>query len=220
LIAAGAAESRTIEYKRMIYGSAHADYSELLADTSSFANTSGGDLVLGMDAANGIPTTIMPLAGPLDPEILRLEQIVRGGLQPRIANIAFRPVPIQAGGSVLIIRVPRSFNPPHRITRQGSNRFWARSAAGKYEPDVTELRSLFNAAPQLAQRIRDFRSAAKIAAGAAPVPLMVPWCPYRARRAAFCVRCEPQSSACTNPAGFRSLRAQWRLDGPRQPYQL
>jgi hypothetical protein len=173
LIAASATESRTIEYKRTIYGSAHADYSELLADTSSFANTSGGDLVLGMDAANGIPTSITPLTNPIDPEILRLEQIIRGGLQPRIANIAFRAVPT-AGGNVLIIRVPRSHQTPHRVTRQGSNRFWARSAAGKYEPDVTELRSLFNAAPQLAQRIRDFRSdrVAKIAAAAAPVPLM------------------------------------------------
>jgi hypothetical protein len=31
----------------MTYGNMHADYSEFLADTSSFANTSGGDLVRG-----------------------------------------------------------------------------------------------------------------------------------------------------------------------------
>jgi hypothetical protein len=75
---------------------------------------------------------------------------------------------------VLVIRVGRSYNPPHRITRQGSNRFWARSAAGKYEPDVNELRTLFNAGPQLADRIRNFRvdRIAKIAAGEAPVRLM------------------------------------------------
>jgi hypothetical protein len=174
LITAGAAESRTIDYKRMIYGDAHADYSEFLADASSFANTSGGDLVLGMDATNGIPTEITPLSTPMDGEILRLEQIARGGLQPRIANIAFHAVPIQAGGNVLIIRVPRSYNAPHRIIRQGSNRFWARSAAGKYEPDVNELRTLFSAGPQLVDRIRDFRldRIAKIAAGQAPVQLM------------------------------------------------
>jgi hypothetical protein len=83
-------------------------------------------------------------------------------------------VPIQAGGNVLIIRIPRSYSSPHRITRQGKNRFWARSAAGKYEPDVNELRRLFNAGPQLADRIRDFRldRIAKIAAGQAPVQLM------------------------------------------------
>ena len=40
LIDDGAAESRTIDYKRTIYGTADSDYSEFLADTSSFANTS------------------------------------------------------------------------------------------------------------------------------------------------------------------------------------
>src|SRR5262249_21718589 len=104
LITAGAAESRTIDFKRTIYGQSNADYSEFLADTSSFPNTSGGDLVIGMDATNGIPTAITALTMPLDPEILRLEQVVRGGLQPRIANIDFHAIPIQAGGNVLIIR--------------------------------------------------------------------------------------------------------------------
>ena len=174
LITSGAAESRTIDYKRTTYGNAHTDYSEFLADASSFANTSGGDLVLGIDAINGIPTAVTPLTVQMDPEKLRLEQIARGGLQPRIANIEFHPVPLQAGGNVLIIRIPRSYNPPHRVIRQGSNRFWARSAAGKYEPDVNELRALFHAGPQLADRIRNFRldRIAKIAAKQAPVQLM------------------------------------------------
>jgi len=174
LITVGAAESRNIEYKRTTYGPAHADYSEFLADTSSFANTSGGDLVLGIEATNGIPAAITPIAMPIEAEILRLEQIARGGLQPRMANIAFHPVPIRGGGNVLIIRVSRSYNPPHRVIRQGSNRFWARSAAGKYEPDVNELRLLFNASPLLADRIRNFRldRIAKIGAGETPVQLM------------------------------------------------
>jgi hypothetical protein len=74
------------------------------------------------------------------------------------------------------VRIPRSFNPPHRIIRQGKghNRFWARSSAGKYEPNVDELRGLFTLAPQLADRIRGFRldRVAQIAAGASPVPLL------------------------------------------------
>lgn len=174
LIAAGAAESRSIDYKRTIYGNAHADYSEFLADVSSFGNTGGGDVVLGMDASNGIPTEITPLTMPMDAEVLRLEQVARGGLQPRIANFSLHVVPIQGGGNVLILRIPRSYNAPHRIIRQNSNRFWARSAAGKYEPDVNELRTLFNAGPQLADRIRNFRldRIAKIAAGQAHVQLM------------------------------------------------
>jgi hypothetical protein len=174
LITAGAAESRSIDYKRTTYGDRHADYAEFLADVSSFANTAGGDLVLGVDAKNGIPTDITPLIVPMDKEILRLEEVARGGLQPRIANFSPHVVEIRGGGNVLILRVPRSYNAPHRVIREKSIRFWARSAAGKYEPDVNELRTLFNAGPQLADRIRNFRldRIAKIAAGQAPVQLM------------------------------------------------
>jgi hypothetical protein len=173
LIGAGAPESRYIEYKRQAYGNAHADYSEFLADISSFANTAGGDVVIGMESRDGIPIAVHPLTMPIDAEILRLEQVARGGLQPGLANIEFHAIAV-SGGSVLLIRIPRSFTPPHRIIRQGSNRFWARSNAGKYEPDVNELRNLFLAGPQLAERVRDFRRdrIAKLVAGHGPVLLM------------------------------------------------
>ncbi len=204
LIAAGAPESRSIDYKRTSYGNANSDYSEFLADISSFANTSGGDLVLGMDATNGVPITFAPLTMPMDSEILRLEQIARGGLQPRIANISFRAIPVQ-GGCVLLIRAPRSYNSPHRIIRQGSNRFWARSAAGKYEPDVNELRALFNYGPQLAHRIRDFRleRIAKIAGGQAPVQLM--------NRGILVIHVVPLSAFDNSPSlPFRQIEQDFR----------
>jgi hypothetical protein len=174
LIDGRASEGRLIDYKRTTYGSGNADHSEFLADVSSFANTAGGDIVLGVAATDGIPTEFVPLELSMDAEVLRLEQMARSGLQPRIANIAFKPVPIERGGQVLIIRIPRSYNPPHRVVRQGSNRFWARSSAGKYEPDVDELRALFTAVPLLADRVRDFRldRLAKISTGQAPVQLM------------------------------------------------
>jgi hypothetical protein len=174
LIRARVSESRSIDYKRETYGNSRDDYAEFLADLSSFANTAGGDLVIGMAAADGIPTAITAFQGSHDAEILRLDEIARGGLQPCLPSITFHPVPIQAGGHVIIIRVPRSYNPPHRVIRQGSTRFWARSSAGKYEPNVDELRTLFTLAPQLMDRMRSFRAdrIAKIAADQGPVQLM------------------------------------------------
>jgi Putative DNA-binding domain len=175
LIDGRASETRDIEYKRDTYGNADKDHAEYLADVSSFANTAGGDLVIGMTASNGVPTGFAPLTVDVDAEILRLENIARSGLQPRILNLAMRAVPVP-GGHVLVIRVPRSYNPPHRVIRQGTgqNRFHARSSAGKYEPNVDELRLLFLSAPRLADRIRDFRveRVARIAANDAPVPLL------------------------------------------------
>jgi hypothetical protein len=176
LIDGEASETRDIEYKKETYGATDKDHAEYLADVSSFANTAGGDLVIGMCATNGVPTEFAPLTLDPDAEIVRLENIARSGLQPRILNLATQPVPLKGGGCALVVRIPRSYNPPHRLIRQGTGqfRFYARSSAGKYEPNVDELRALFTRAPQLADRIRDFRidRVAKIAANDAPVNLL------------------------------------------------
>jgi hypothetical protein len=176
LIDGRASETRDIEYKRDSYGNADKDHGEYLADISSFANAAGGDIIVGMTARGGVPTGFSPLQIDSDAEILRLENIARTGLQPRIFGLVIRGVPIAGGGSILVVRIPRSYNQPHRIIRQGTgqHRFYARSSAGKYEPNVDELRLLFGRAPQLAERMRDFRfeRIAKIVANDAPVPLV------------------------------------------------
>lgn len=174
LIEAGVAESREIEYKRETYGTNDDAKAEFLADVSSFANTIGGDLIIGMADTKGIPTAFEPFTGDQNAEILRLESMARDGLRPRIANLQPKAVPLSQGGAALVIRVPRSYNPPHRVIFKGKNRFWARSSAGKYEPDVDELRAIFTLAPQLTDRIRGFRidRTAKIVGGETPVALM------------------------------------------------
>lgn len=179
LIDTGAAESRDIEYKTATYGGNDEARAEFLADVSSLANTVGGDLIIGMAADNGIPAAIVPLAmADIGKECLRLESMARDGLEPRIPDLQIKSVPLSGGGAAILVRVPRSYNPPHRVVYKGKNRFWARSSAGKYEPDVDELRTLFTLAPQLADRIRSFRAdrVAKITVGEAPVALMGTFC--------------------------------------------
>lgn len=172
LIAARTPEASVIEYKRETYGNALRDDLEFLADVSSLANTSGGDLIIGIAATQGIPDEAAPFTGDADAEINRLETRARAGLQPRI-SLATKAVPVQ-GGHILVLRIGRSFNPPHRIIRENSNRFWARSTAGKYEPNVDQLRDLFTLAPRIADRTRDFRAArlVRLASADAPVTLM------------------------------------------------
>ena len=102
-----------------------------------------------------------------------IQGIARTGLEPRVRNLRVRAVGLAGGGCILIVRVPRSFIPPHRVTYKNRNRFWARASSGKYEPNVEELRHLFNEAPRLAERFASFRMdrLIKIAAGETPVPL-------------------------------------------------
>jgi predicted HTH transcriptional regulator len=55
------AEKRDIDYKRDTYGNRDQDYGEFLADVSSFANTAGGEIVIGMTEQAGVPTGFSPL---------------------------------------------------------------------------------------------------------------------------------------------------------------
>ena len=80
LLDAQAAETRDIEYKRETYGRTDRDIAEYLADISSFANTAGGDLIIGMSEQNGVPTGFAPLDVAPDAETARLEEIARTGL--------------------------------------------------------------------------------------------------------------------------------------------
>jgi len=173
LIEGTAAESLTIEYKRDTYGADDRSKAEFLADVSSLANTRGGDLIIGMDAPAGVPTALVPFSGDADAERLRFEQMARSGLEPRIPNLQTRAVPVRSGFAI-IVRVPQSYAAPHRIIFGGRNRFVARSSAGKYDPNVAELRTMFAFGPELAERMRAFRfdRIVRMLAGASVVPLL------------------------------------------------
>jgi Putative DNA-binding domain len=168
----GVPESQTIDYKRDTYGNSDSDKREFLADITSFANALGGDIVIGIDEANGLPTAIVPITGDIDAEVRRLESIALTGIEPRLTNLRIRPVPV-TGGHVIIVRVPRSYIPPHRVIAQSSNRFYARAGTKKYEPNVEQLRHLFTDAPRMVERIRSFQTdrLVKIAGGDTPIPM-------------------------------------------------
>src|SRR4051812_13588596 len=92
LIDAKTPEAHRIEYKRQTYGGKDEDRAEFLADVSSFANALGGDLIIGMAASKGVPTSFVPYAADADAEQQRLEQMARNGLEPSIANLATRAI--------------------------------------------------------------------------------------------------------------------------------
>ena len=167
-------ESREIEYKAELPGNGVDDKCEFLYDVSAFANCIGGDLVYGVSESQGIPTDVhgIEIADP-GQVILRLESIIRDGIQPRIMGIATRVVSLANYKSVIIIRIPRSWIIPHMVIYQGRQRFYSRNSRGKYPLDVGELRAAFLGSAQLTERVRNFRleRLARITSGDAPAPL-------------------------------------------------
>jgi hypothetical protein len=165
---------KTIEYKLMLPATSDRDKKEFLADVSSFANASGGDLIYGMREEDATAVELVGLdALSIDKEILRLEGIIRDGLDPRLPNVTITPLTLKSGRVSFVIRVPRSWMLPHRVKYGGTSRFYSRTSAGKYELDVSELRPLFGLSSTATERIRNFRTErlSKIMADELPVTL-------------------------------------------------
>ena len=147
LITAQAPEGLRIDYKRDLYGNSDADKREALKDISAFANAFGGHLIIGIEEQNGLPTAAPGILN-INPDdvLLRLEQLVLSGIEPRIQGIRIRPIPLANGAFCFVLRVPRSWYPPHRVSAQKSNRFWIRNSSGTHEASIEELRTLFTLA--------------------------------------------------------------------------
>jgi hypothetical protein len=176
LVSGSVPEGRTIEYKAELPAGTNDEKIKFLRAVTSLANTAGGDLIIGVQAQRGIPTAVPGLlVAPADQdgEKLRLENILRDGVQERVRLVSFRYVPLTGGNVVLLVRVPKSFNAPHRVTIGGHSDFYARNSSGAYRLDVPELRQAFLQAPTVAARMKAFREdrLAQIAAGQPPVPL-------------------------------------------------
>src|SRR5262249_43692703 len=149
---------------------------ELLKDVSSFINTAGGHIVIGMDEVGGLPTDLVGTNLDIDAEKQRLENLFRTCLEPRVVGLRMRPVALSNGRNALLIRLPKSWNPPHAVLFRGSRRYFVRNSSGVHEASVDELRAMFTASATLFDRIGEFHSRRQgaVHSGKTPIQLAEP----------------------------------------------
>jgi len=123
----------------------------------------------------GKPTAAPGLEG-IDPnkEILRLEQMILSGIDPRIPGVHTKGIPGFQAGPVIVMRIPKSWTAPHMVVFKKLSRFYSRNSAGKYQLDVGEIRAAFAMSEEIPRRIRQFRDerVARIIADEGPLPLL------------------------------------------------
>lgn len=159
LVETRAAESRHLEFKRQLPDGTDQGKVKFLRSVTAFANTAGGDLIYGIDAVEGEANSITSLDVQSRDQVLqRLESLCAAGADPRLSGVQFRWVSLTGGGASLVVRVPQSWNAPHRVTASNHNHFYGRNSAGVYPMDVVELRRAFTLSGEVAQRIRTFRA--------------------------------------------------------------
>ncbi len=72
IVSKGVAESRTLEFKRELPVGSDPGKKEFLADVSSFANTTGGDIRFGVDELDGVTNAAEGVhVANVDAELLR-----------------------------------------------------------------------------------------------------------------------------------------------------
>lgn len=157
-------EGRSLDYKQTLALNGSEDKKEFLADISSFANADGGVIIYGISEQqddkgknNGLPRKILGLQeANLDEVSLRIENIIRDGISPRIIGISIKRIDLTDGNQSLVIFIPKSWNKPHAVTFAGSMRFYSRNAAGKYPLDTSEVRSAFLNQNNIEKKLRRF----------------------------------------------------------------
>lgn len=168
LVAAQVSEGTYLDLKRDLPRLDGGGRHEFLADVSAFANSSGGDLIYGIDEdGEGRAISLVPLPGNPDEEARRFQDVLMNGIEPRVPGLQVQAVPV-ADGFILVIRVPQSWAGPHRV--KSNQHFFIRENGRKRQLDVPEIRGLFLRSDHQGQRVRDFRTErlGKILAGEAP----------------------------------------------------
>lgn len=174
LLSDGIPESKSLDYKRALSLNTRDEKIKFLTDVSAFANTSGGDLIYGIVEENGAPKEITGIDLPnIDETILKLEQVVYNGLEPR-ASIDSHPILLEGSKYVLIVRVEKSHVAPHRVVLDGHDKFYARASRSNYQLDVEGLRTAFNRTDEALNKIVNFRASrvSDIESGHLPLPVI------------------------------------------------
>ena len=151
-------ETQTLEFKRELPGKELDHKSEFLKDVAALANAEGGDLIYGVQEQAGSAYSLVPISSPLPDGAGRtLRQILDGGMEPRITGIRMHAVDVDEG-YVLVLRVPQSYDGPHRVTSgMNKGRFVSRSGTGTSDMSYDQLRSAFDRTSSLMERARAFR---------------------------------------------------------------
>ena len=155
-------ESQTLDFKRQLPTVDERGRHEFLKDVCAFANSSGGDLAYGIEEQNGHANRLAPIsaiADPIDAIKRRLGQIAESGLEPRVDSLEMHAVPVANGNYALVLRVPASFQRPHRYKLENHTRWVVRVDTHIVDLTYDQIREAFDRTATLTDRARQFRDA-------------------------------------------------------------
>ncbi|HEY3782558.1 MAG TPA: ATP-binding protein [Fimbriimonadaceae bacterium] len=158
LLTDGVREGQTIEFKESLNLESKEAKEEFIRDLTSFANTSGGDYLVGIKERDAVAVEIPGLVFPqgLDRFELQIQEVARKWAKPPLPPVTIKEITGFPNGSVLIIRVPRSYNAPHLPSINDETPFQARRSNGKSRMTVSEVRDTFLRSEVVSSKMETF----------------------------------------------------------------
>ncbi|HSQ98082.1 MAG TPA: ATP-binding protein [Rickettsiales bacterium] len=151
-------EDTFLDFKRDLYGKTDTDKKELLKDVSAFANSSGGEIIIGIEEDNY--SQAKELCGfscdNIAVEKNRIEQIIINGLEPKLDTFKVRYINLKQNKYAIVIRIEHSPLFPHMVSLQRFNKFYMRKSDKNLLLDVYELRNLFLKSENFMQEIKKY----------------------------------------------------------------
>lgn len=164
-------ESKTLEFKRELPPRREGSL-KVLAGVTALANSAGGDFVIGVGEEDGVAKSVLGIeVESVDAYARTLDQVLSAYVDPPLPPFDIHPVKCAEGRWAFVIRTPRSWTGPHRVT--SDNHFYVRTSTSTVPMDVADLRSAFGLREAGVERIDAFRRErlARITAGQAAVRL-------------------------------------------------
>lgn len=152
-------ETQTLEFKAVLPGTEDPARQEFRKDVCALANADGGDILYGISERNAKANAILAIQGvEIDATKRRLRQILDAQVEPKIYGIQMHGCTIAQGGFVLCIRVPKSFDGPHRIGTANAHQFPIRNETTTAEMTYDQLREAFGRGALLLEKASAFHA--------------------------------------------------------------
>lgn len=150
-------EGISLDYKMKNYEATSGSKKELLKDVTAFANSSGGDLIIGVedDKYNQAKTIVGIETNNIAVDVNRIEQVIYNGIEPKLDTVKVRYLEYKDGKYIIIIRVGASPLFPHMVSFQKTNKFYIRKSDKNILLDAYELKNIFLKSENINQNIKN-----------------------------------------------------------------
>lgn len=147
-------ENKSLDYKLDLGFDSEQSKISFCKDITSFANTEGGNIVIGVkEAADEFE--LVGIERDIDALESQCRQIIEAKIEPQIMGISFNKI-LCDEKKVVVIHVPKSWEAPHAIVHDHKFHFLIRNENKNTYCSYSQVKEMIMQSSNLTNRIRDF----------------------------------------------------------------